>query len=161
MNLGVARQRAKEFASRQPGDPPKVVQDFRRALDDKSVDALVVATPDHWHCLATIWACQAGKDVYVEKPLSYNPWEGRQAVEAARKYERIVQVGTQNRSAPYNMAARKYIEEGKLGKIHYCRVFDQKFLPSFPPCPTAGRPKASTGTCSTARRPRRPTTRTT
>jgi predicted dehydrogenase len=139
VDLNVAEKRAGEFASRQQGDPPKVVQDFRKALDDKAVDALVVATPDHWHCLATVWACRAEKDVYVEKPLSHNPWEGRKAVEAARKYKRIVQVGTQNRSAPYLMAARKYIEDGKLGKIHYCRVFDQKFLPSFPAEPD-GRP---------------------
>ena len=73
--------------------------DFRRALDDKSIDAIIVATPDHWHALATIWGCQAGKDVYVEKPVSHSPWEGRKMVEAARRHERIVQVGTQNRSA--------------------------------------------------------------
>src|SRR6478752_8619474 len=78
------------------GKPPKVVGDFRRALDDKSIDAIVVATPDHWHALATIWGCQAGKDVYVEKPISHSPWEGRKMVEAARRYDRIVQAGTQN-----------------------------------------------------------------
>ena len=73
---------------------PQVAGDFRRALDDKSIDAIVVATPDHWHALATIWGCQAGKDVYVEKPVSHSPWEGRKMVEAARRYQRIVQVGT-------------------------------------------------------------------
>ena len=117
---------AKKIAPLQGGKEPVGVQDFRRALDDKTVDAIVVATPDHWHCLATIWGCQAGKDVYVEKPVSHSPWEGRKAVEAARKYKRIVQVGTQNRSAPYLMAAKKYLDEGRLGRIHLCRVYDQK-----------------------------------
>jgi len=116
----------KRIAPIQGGEEPKCIQDFRKALDDKTVDAMVIATPDHWHCLATIMACQAGKDVYVEKPLSHNPWEGRKTVEAARKYKRVVQVGLQNRSGAYNMEARKYIEDGKLGKIHLCRVFNQK-----------------------------------
>ena len=108
------------------------MQDFRKVLDAKGVDAVVIATPDHWHAPATVWACQAGKDVYVEKPPTSNCWEGRKMVEAARKYKRIVQVGTQNRSAPYNMAARKYIEEGKLGKIHFCRVYNQKAMGQLP-----------------------------
>jgi predicted dehydrogenase len=123
------------------GKTPKTVQDFRRMLDDKSVDAIVVATPDHWHALATIWACQAGKDVYVEKPISYSPWEGRQMVEAARKYQRIVQVGTQTRSAPYFQAAKKYIAEGKLGQIHYCRVVNMKQEENFPWRPDSATPK--------------------
>ena len=74
--------------------------DLRRVFDDKSVDAVVVATPNHWHALATIWACQAGKDVYVEKPVSHTIWEGRQMVSAARKYGRIVQSGTQRGPVP-------------------------------------------------------------
>ena len=115
-------------------------QDFRKVLDDKSVDAVVIATPDHWHALAAIRSCQAGKDVYVEKPPTHNCWEGRKMVEAARKYKRIVQVGTQNRSAPYNMAARKYIEDGKLGRIHFCRVFNQKEWPNFPAVPDRAAP---------------------
>lgn len=81
------------------------------------MDAVCIATCDHWHGLATVWACQAGKDVYVEKPTSHNIWEGRVMVEAARKYDRIVQVGTQNRTAPYVQAARDYIASGKLGDI--------------------------------------------
>ena len=124
-------QRAEEYGKLQ-GKTPICVQDFRKALDDKSVDAIVVATPDHWHALATVWGCQAGKDVYVEKPASQSAWEGRKMVEAARKYDRVVQVGTQNRSAPYNWAAKKYIEEGKLGKIHMCRIYNQKFWPNRP-----------------------------
>jgi predicted dehydrogenase len=108
------------------GRAPQAVQDFRRALDDPGVDAIVVATPDHWHALATVWGCQAGKDVYVEKPASHSAWEGRKMVEAARRYDRVVQLGTQNRSAPYNIEAREYIASGKLGRIHLCRVFNQK-----------------------------------
>jgi len=108
------------------GNRPKVTQDFRRMLDDKQVDAVVMATPDHWHALGTILACQAGKDVYVEKPASHNIWEGRKMVEAARKYKRVVQVGSQNRSAPYVQAALEYIRSGKLGDIHYARVFNSK-----------------------------------
>ncbi|MDR1958274.1 MAG: Gfo/Idh/MocA family oxidoreductase [Planctomycetaceae bacterium] len=104
----------------------KYTDEMRAVLDDKSVDAVVVALPDHWHALATFWACQAGKDVYVEKPASHSAFEGQKCVEAARKYKRIVQHGTQNRSAPYNFAAKKYIEDGKLGDIHLCRVYNVK-----------------------------------
>ena len=114
------------------GKAPKTVQDFRRILDDRSVDAVVIATPDHWHAPATIWACQAGKDVYVEKPASHCAWEGRKMVEVARKYKRIVQLGTQSRSAPYLLAAKRYIAEGKLGKIHLCRVHTMHPWPNFP-----------------------------
>lgn len=117
------RSKAVEAAQ---GRAPKTEQDIRRVLDDKSIDAIVVATPDHWHALATVWGCQAGKDVYVEKPVSHSPWEGRKMVEAARKYNRIVQVGTQNRSAAYNMRAKEYIDSGKLGQIHMVRVYNQK-----------------------------------
>ncbi len=125
---------------KQTGDAPKAVQDFRKMLDDKALDAVIVATPDHWHAPAAIWACQAGKDVYVEKPPTYCMWEGRKMIEAARKYKRIMQVGTQTRSAPYAMAAKKYIEEGKLGKIHFCRVYNQKDWPNFPVLPDTNPP---------------------
>ena len=128
------------------GKAPKTVQDFRRVLDDKSVDAIVIATPDHWHAPATVWACQAGKDVYVEKPISHSPWEGRQMVEAARKYRRIVQVGTQTRMPPY-LPGAKYIAPGKLGKIHFCRVLNMKPLVNFPWAPPGRRPPGSIGTC--------------
>jgi predicted dehydrogenase len=115
--------------------PPQTTGDFRRALDDKTVDAIVVATPDHWHALATVWGCQAGKDVYVEKPVSHSPWEGRKMVEAARRHARIVQVGTQNRSAAYCIAAKKYIDDGKLGGVHLVRVVNQKSWPNAPAVP--------------------------
>src|SRR5690349_4094054 len=120
---------------------PKLTSDFRRALDDKSVDAIIIATPDHWHALATIWGCQAGKDVYVEKPVSHSPWEGRKMVEAARRHERIVQAGTQNRSGHYNILAKKYIESGKLGSIHMVRVYNQKEWPNSPPLADRETPK--------------------
>ncbi len=94
-------------------------RDIRHLLDDKSIDAVIVATPNNWHCLAGIWACQAGKDAYVEKPLSYNIWEGRKLVEAARKYNRIVQAGTQRRSDEGIMAIDDYLQKGNLGKILY------------------------------------------
>jgi predicted dehydrogenase len=115
-----------ETVGKTQGSAPKTVQDFRRVLDDKSIDAVAIATPDHWHALATVWACQAGKHVYVEKPISHSVWEGRQMVNAARRYDRVVQVGTQCRSAPYLMKAKQYLDSGKLGKIHMCRVYNQK-----------------------------------
>lgn len=133
--------RAKAIAERQGGKRPKCVQDFRVALEDKSVDAIVVATPDHWHAPATVWGCQAGKDVYVEKPASHNCWEGRKMVEAARKHRRIVQVGTQSRSAPYNIEAKKFIEQGKLGEIHMCRIYNQKFWGNRPMTPDSRAPE--------------------
>lgn len=123
---------AKRLAEKHADQKPKLLQDFRKMLDDKSVDAVVIATPDHWHALATVWSCQAGKDVYVEKPPSHSCWEGQQMIKAARKYNRIVQVGTQNRSAAYNMAAKEYLAQGKLGKVHFCRIFNQKSWPNFP-----------------------------
>ena len=122
------------------GRAPKTVQDFRRVLDDKAVDAIIVATPDHWHALATVWGCQAGKDVYVEKPVSHSPWEGRKMVEAARKYERAVQAGLQNRSAPYNHSAKAYIDSGKLGTIHLVKVFNQKSWPNVKAAPDSATP---------------------
>jgi predicted dehydrogenase len=104
----------------------KHVADMRIILDDKNVDAVICALPDHWHALAAVRACQAGKDVFTEKPASHSAWEGQKMIEAARKYKRVVQHGTQNRSAPYNKDAKNFIEEGKLGDIHLCRVFNQK-----------------------------------
>ena len=95
--------------------------DVRKLLDDKNIDAITIATPNHWHSLITIWACQAGKDVYVEKPVSHNIWEGRKMVAAARKYNRIVQTGTQSRSDDALQKAIQYIREGNLGKLLFAR----------------------------------------
>jgi predicted dehydrogenase len=92
-------------------------RDLRRVFDDKTIDAVVVALPNHWHALATVWACQAGKDVYVEKPFSYNLWEGKQMVAAARKYSRMVQVGTQNRSSTLLRQAFDELRSGQIGPI--------------------------------------------
>src|SRR5262249_21656272 len=91
-------ERAAKAVEEKKGQQPPLIGDFRRALDDKSVDAVVIATPDHWHAPATLLACAAGKDVYVEKPASHNLREGRLMVEAARKHRHIVQLGTQSRS---------------------------------------------------------------
>jgi predicted dehydrogenase len=107
------------------GKRPRTETDIRRVLEDKDVDVLAIASPNHWHSLAAIWACQAGKDVYVEKPVSHNIFEGRKIVEAARKYQRIVQTGSQSRSTRIARAAMDYIHSGKLGEIYMvkCVVF--------------------------------------
>ena len=94
------------------GGNPQSYVDIRKLLEDKSIDAVSIATPNHWHSLMAIWACQAGKDVYVEKPCSHNFWEGRQLVRAAEKYNRIVQHGTQIRSAPAIQEAIKGLHGG-------------------------------------------------
>jgi predicted dehydrogenase len=109
------------------GNTPECVQDFRRMLDDPEVDAIVMATPDHWHALGTILACQAGKHVFVEKPTSHSIWESRKMIEAARKYKKIVQVGAQNRSAEYCHQAFDYVHSADFGDIHFVRVLNSKF----------------------------------
>jgi predicted dehydrogenase len=91
--------------------------DFRKLLDDKDVQAVVISTPDHWHALMTIMACAAGKDVYVEKPLTLFPREGQWMIDVAEKYRRVVQVGTQQRSGPHYARARKLIQEGRIGQV--------------------------------------------
>ncbi len=108
---------------RAQGRPLKAEKDFRRVLEDKDIDAVVIATPDHWHAIPTIQACQAGKDVYVEKPLSQTIAEGRRMRDAARKYGRIVQVGLQRRSAEHFRSAIEYVASGKLGKICMIRAW--------------------------------------
>jgi predicted dehydrogenase len=112
----------KLLAARQRPEA-RVEKDLRRILEDKNVDAIVVAMPDHWHALATIWACQAGKHVYVEKPASHNLIEGRRMVEAARKYHRVVQLGTQSRSSASLARAAELVRSGKLGKIAAARAW--------------------------------------
>ncbi len=100
---------------------PQVVQDLRRIFDDRSVDTVSIAAPNHWHVLAAVWGMQAGKDVYVEKPVSHNVVEGRRMVEAARKLKRICQGGTQNRSLGALKAAAEYVRSGKLGEVKLAR----------------------------------------
>ena len=105
------------FVNKKFGNTPECVQDVREVLENSEVDVISIATPNHWHSLMSIWACQAGKDVYVEKPLSHNLFEGRKLVEAAKKYGRIVQHGTQNRSLSKWSDLAKEIASGKRGKL--------------------------------------------
>jgi predicted dehydrogenase len=100
--------------------------DMRKLFDRKDIDAITSATPNHWHALVTVWACQAGKDVYIEKPACHEIWEGRKMVEAARKYNRIVQIGTQKRSSEAHKAAFEWIRQGNIGKIKWVRGFCYK-----------------------------------
>jgi len=111
---------------RKGGNTPKAIRDVRRALEDKELDAISIATPNHWHALMTVWGCQAGKDVYVEKPASHDVREGRVAVEAARKYDRIVQHGTQNRSSAAWDRVMQAIASGKYGKLQVARALCYK-----------------------------------
>ncbi len=104
------------------GENAKTYTDIRKLLDDKEIDAVVLTIPNHWHALGTVWACQAGKDVYVEKPISHNIWEGRQMMAAAKKYGRMVQSGTQRRSDKGFQEMVDYIQAGKLGKVQYVRT---------------------------------------
>ena len=117
--------RLKDVATFKPG----FVQDLRRVLDDKDIDGVIIATPNQWHALATIWALQAGKHVYVEKPASYTVWEGRQMVSAASRYSKIVQVGTMNRSRPAVRQAIEFIHKGGIGKVRMARGLCFKVRP--------------------------------
>jgi predicted dehydrogenase len=103
------------------GKKPAVLFDYRKVLDDHSIDAVALATPNHWHALQTIWACQAGKDVYVEKPGSHNIFEGRKMIEAARKYQRIVQHGTQCRTSPKIREGIEKLKDGVIGRVYMAR----------------------------------------
>jgi len=116
----VGNNRAKEVGDRQ-GRKPKYVRDMREAFADPAVDVVSTATPNHWHALVSIWAMQAGKDVYVEKPVSHNVSEGRRVVETARKYDKICQTGTQCRSMKGMRDAIEYMQAGKLGKVELAR----------------------------------------
>jgi len=94
---------------------------MRKVFEDKDIDAVFIATPNHWHALSTIWACQAGKHVYIEKPSSHNVWEGRKMVEAAKRYTRMVQVGFQNRSISNVMQAMEFLHGGGIGEVFMAR----------------------------------------
>ena len=107
--------RGGKTVERAQGKAPKLYRDIREALADKEIDAITIATPNHWHALAAVWACQAGKDVYVEKPLSHSIYEGRQLVAAAQKHGRIVQHGTQSRSNATLIRDLKLIHDGFIG----------------------------------------------
>ena len=123
------RERLEEFAKRieyKYGNRPQQVVDVRQLMDLKEIDAVSVATMQYWHALPTIWACQAGRHVYVEKPLAHYIWEGRQMVNAARKYDRLVQIGTQARLRNSDHETIDYIHSGQLGKIQYIVCFANK-----------------------------------
>jgi predicted dehydrogenase len=115
-------ERARD-AARKGGFQPKAVRDFREVLADKSLDAVCISTPDHWHAYMMIEACKAGKDVYVEKPACTYIEEGRLMVQAARKYNRVVQAGTMQRSGGYFLKAAELVKEGAVGEVTFCHTF--------------------------------------
>jgi predicted dehydrogenase len=115
---------AQRLVAEQGGGEPEILGDYRRVLERSDVDAVVVATPEHWKCLPTLHACQAGKDVYVEKPLARTVAEGRLMIQAARKYDRVVMIGTQQRSMQCYREAVEFIHSGKLGKISEVRSWN-------------------------------------
>ena len=118
----IIRKVSADLAKAQ-GKPPGSAKDFRRVLDDKDIDGVLIATPDHWHAIPTMLACQAGKDVFIEKPLSQTIQEGQLMRDAARKYNRVVQVGTQRRSGEHFKSAVEYVASGKLGKVCLVRAW--------------------------------------
>jgi predicted dehydrogenase len=119
-----AGRTADVIAGKRDGRKPKTMRDYRAMLDDKDIDAVVIATPDHWHAQPTIQACQAGKDVYVEKPVAHNIREGQAMLKAARKYERVVAVGTQQRSSENFQKAAEAVRSGALGKITWVQTWN-------------------------------------
>lgn len=116
-NLERGQARVKQLT----GAAPKGFEDMRDVFADKNVQAVSMPLPNHWHALATVWACQAGKDVYVEKPASHDPYEGKQMVAAARKYGRIVQVGSQGRSAAHKIRAVQMLRDGEIGQVYMAK----------------------------------------
>ncbi len=119
-DMNLLKERQKSFKEKYNKDV-HLEQDLRKVFDDKSIDVVSIASPNHWHALSVIWACQAGKDVYVEKPGSHNIWEGRKMVEAANKYNRIVQHGVQLRSSPAVNEAINLMREGYIGRVYMAR----------------------------------------
>ncbi|HEY1108256.1 MAG TPA: Gfo/Idh/MocA family oxidoreductase [Opitutaceae bacterium] len=120
------RAKGAKVVEEAQGKAPKLYKDMREALQDKEIDAITVATPNHWHALAAVWGCQAGKDVYVEKPMTHNIFEGRQVMAAAKKHNRIVQHGTQSRSNATLIRDMKLIHDGFIGKIIESRGYVYK-----------------------------------
>jgi predicted dehydrogenase len=112
------------------GKKPKGYADMRQVFDDKEVQAVSMPLPNHWHALATIWACQAGKDVYIEKPACHNVFEGQQMIAAARKYGRMVQIGSQSRSIDHKVKAIRLLHEGVIGKVYLAKGLCFKRRPS-------------------------------
>ena len=141
------------------GSQAQTYKDFRQVLERKDIDAVLVGTPDHWHSLVTVEACKAGKDVYVEKPLSHDIHEGQVVVEAARKYNRVVQLGTQQRSGIHFQKAAEIVRSGAFGQDQFCahvELRQQLSLWALAILRTPNRLPDWTGTSGSARRPRCP-----
>ncbi len=133
VDKGVGGRACEATGKRQGGAVPELEEDIRKVLDDKSIDVISIATPNHWHSLGAIWAMQAGKDVYVEKPVSHNVFEGRSAVAAARTHKRICQTGTQSRSSKGLREAVEWFKKGELGALKVARGLCYKRRPSIGP----------------------------
>jgi predicted dehydrogenase len=116
-----ALERGIAFVEKATGSKPKGYSDMRQVFEDKSIDAVSMPVPNHWHALATIWACQAGKDVYIEKPACHNIYEGTKMVEAARKYKRMVQIGSQSRTIAHKRKAVELLQQGVIGKVYLAK----------------------------------------
>ena len=127
-DMNILQERAKEFETKY-GRKVGIEQDFRKVYDDKTIDAVTLATPNHWHALQTVWACQAGKDVYVEKPATHNIYEGRKIIEAAYKYNRIVQHGVQLRSSVAIKEAVQHLQDGLIGRVYMSRGLVYRWRP--------------------------------
>ena len=132
----MALERARDMADGRPS----TYGDYRRLLEDRDVDAVVITTPEHWHAIMSIDACEAGKDVYVEKPAAHHIRDGRLMVEAARRHHRVVQVGTQQRSGAHFRRAVRYVQEGRIGDVHYATCWHHAPPPAPPPVVTGGPP---------------------
>jgi len=135
------KPRSEKYFTKRGRPAPKVEQDLRRVLEDKDIDVISIATPNHWHSLATIWACQAGKDVYVEKPMTHNIYEGRKVLDAAKKYNRIVQHGTQLRSSKGFQEGIQLLKDGFIGDVYMARCVCYKWRPSIGPAHPGKPPK--------------------
>jgi predicted dehydrogenase len=137
-----ARERGLALVVKAGGPKPKEYANMKDVFADKSVDAVSMATPNHWHALGTIWACQAGKDVYVEKPASHNIYEGARMVEVARKTGRMVQVGSQSRSIPHKIRAIQMLKDGVIGKLYQAKGLCYKRRKSIGHAPELDTPPA-------------------
>jgi len=116
-----AREKAQALVTRNGGEKAKEFEDMRQAFADPGIDAVSIATPNHWHALATIWACKAGKDVYCEKPACYNIYEGQRMLQVANETKKMVQIGSQHRSTPFKMRSMQALQDGIIGKVYLAK----------------------------------------
>src|SRR5512133_297008 len=143
VDSNLVAERVKKHFTDKGLPEPKNYTDLRKVFENKDIDAVSIATPNHWHALATIWACQAGKDVYVEKPGAHNIREGRKMVEAAAKYDRIVQHGVQLRSSEALQEAVQLLRKGIIGKVYMARGLVYRWRPSIGHKPDEPNPPAN------------------